>query len=549
MSVNFKKNHALRNFLFLVMSVVLIILGISIAGFLINMRMNGSKMAMTFVDRLADDAKQRSEELLKPVTGNLTIIKQWGQTDFWSLDKTRELSLTLIPMFAQYPQINACSISDSSGRCFALMRIGNEWISVYQDGGSKDRDFRYWNRYTIDGKFMSDWSEKVSPEAAPFTVVPDADLLPWEEGIYWEEGIRAPSSGSKWLTCATQWKNEQRIFRASLEFVANEVAQQLFSNFTSPGAPRDGAQETFLKVFLVREDGETVLLSEADSLAAMHSKELIQYATTQWFDSGRRLNEMLKFTKDGKPFYCEFKSLNNNTVCVGVLTDGAFMERGGKDFRNALIVSVCVTLFGVLMFFFVKNVQKKEQALLEQGYMPKPETEVEWLDLIAKGENTFLEFKSSLRWDVRNNCKEARLEEVIMKSVAAFNNGSGGILLIGVDDEGMLLGLEKDYTTLKSPDKDSFELHLRNLLNAEYGVDYCTSNVTVSFPLIGGREICAVEVEPGEYPIYVKISDPKSGRKLEKFYVRSGNSSREIMQLSDISKYIAGRFRKYKNVL
>ena len=69
-------------------------------------------------------------------------------------------------------------------------------------------------------------------------------------------------------------------------------------------------------------------------------------------------------------------------------------------------------------------------------------------DLIAEGESDELEFKSSLRWDYKQEAVNKRLEDVVVKSIAAFGNGQGGTLLIGVNDVGTPLGLEHDYTTL-----------------------------------------------------------------------------------------------------
>jgi len=80
-------------------------------------------------------------------------------------------------------------------------------------------------------------------------------------------------------------------------------------------------------------------------------------------------------------------------------------------------------------------------------------------DLIEEGESDELEFKSSLRWDVCDGCVNKKLEEVIIKTVAAFTNSDGGTLLIGVDDDGNVLGLENDYAALGNADKDKFELH------------------------------------------------------------------------------------------
>lgn len=78
-------------------------------------------------------------------------------------------------------------------------------------------------------------------------------------------------------------------------------------------------------------------------------------------------------------------------------------------------------------------------------------------DLIAEGESDELEFKSSLRWDYKQGTVNKKLEDVIMKSIAAFANGQGGTLLIGVDDFGTPLGLQHDLSTLTDGDRDTFE--------------------------------------------------------------------------------------------
>ena len=46
-----------------------------------------------------------------------------------------------------------------------------------------------------------------------------------------------------------------------------------------------------------------------------------------------------------------------------------------------------------------------------------------------------------------------------MKAIAAFANAEGGSLLIGVNDEGTVIGLAHDYASLHG-DRDEFQLHL-----------------------------------------------------------------------------------------
>lgn len=161
-------------------------------------------------------------------------------------------------------------------------------------------------------------------------------------------------------------------------------------------------------------------------------------------------------------------------------------------------------------------------------------------EIILEGENSSVEFKTTLRYDMRENQVNKKLEDVVLKTLAAFSNGQGGTLIIGVTDDLEVIGLENDYRTLKSANKDEFELHFRNLVNRTYGVDFATNNLVVNFPLVDDVEICVVDIKQGLRPIYTEVTD-KTGGKSRKFYVRSGNSSQEI-DITEVSQYIKQRF-------
>ena len=68
------------------------------------------------------------------------------------------------------------------------------------------------------------------------------------------------------------------------------------------------------------------------------------------------------------------------------------------------------------------------------GWLPEKEADPEQhvRALIAAGESKTLEFKSSLRWDRREECVNKALEGVVVKTLAGFLNAAGGTLLIGV---------------------------------------------------------------------------------------------------------------------
>lgn len=167
------------------------------------------------------------------------------------------------------------------------------------------------------------------------------------------------------------------------------------------------------------------------------------------------------------------------------------------------------------------------------------EVETPLEELIVEGESADLEFKSSLRWSYEGACIDKRLEDAVVKSIAAFSNGDGGTLLIGVSDDDKILGLEHDYTSLDG-NKDEFELHLRDLINKSLGVGFAVKNLGVSFHLVDGKEVCKIEIKKAETPQYLAVAD-KGGNKSDKLYVRSGNSSIEL-PLKDVASYIKSRF-------
>jgi len=143
--------------------------------------------------------------------------------------------------------------------------------------------------------------------------------------------------------------------------------------------------------------------------------------------------------------------------------------------------------------------------------------------LIEKGENAGLEFKSSLRWDLRQNKVNKDLEGVIIRTVAAFfNSEMGGVLLIGVDDSGKVVGLQHDYKALKKQDRDGFQNHLISLLLSACGKDV-SPLIRVDFHELDGNDVCRVSVKPAPRPVF-----SPDGNGGEYLFIRAGNSTRQL---------------------
>lgn len=86
-------------------------------------------------------------------------------------------------------------------------------------------------------------------------------------------------------------------------------------------------------------------------------------------------------------------------------------------------------------------------------------------------------------------------------------------------------------------------MHLRNLISNAFGKVFATSNVSIQFYTLNALEVCKVTIQKANKPLYLEVSD-KNGQKVEKFYIRSGNSSQEL-GLSEISEYINTRFHNH----
>ena len=143
--------------------------------------------------------------------------------------------------------------------------------------------------------------------------------------------------------------------------------------------------------------------------------------------------------------------------------------------------------------------------------------------LVSAGESAKVEFKSSARYNRHSGKRDERLEQAVAKTVAGFLNAEGGVLLIGVADDGAITGIEDDYALLKAPDRDRFELWLRDMLTKSLGV-VATRDLRVEFSAAEGHDVCLVTAPAARRPAFVHGSEGHDAT----LFVRLGNSTREL---------------------
>ncbi len=153
-------------------------------------------------------------------------------------------------------------------------------------------------------------------------------------------------------------------------------------------------------------------------------------------------------------------------------------------------------------------------------------------ELINRGESDELEFKSTFRWDLRQNKKNPAIEHASLKTMAAFMNSDGGDLLIGVEDDGNILGVETDGF----PNDDKFLLHLWALIKDTMGQDV-SPFIKTTLEKLDGKTVCRVHCLPNMRPVFLR----QKGFD-EAFYIRIGPSTGSL-DISEALKYISGRFK------
>lgn len=170
--------------------------------------------------------------------------------------------------------------------------------------------------------------------------------------------------------------------------------------------------------------------------------------------------------------------------------------------------------------------------LLKKQSEQEKEDYKNWLEVIEKGENDYVEFKSTLVYCLREQKPMKYIGRSIAKSINSFLNSEGGSLFVGVSDDGAILGLDKDFNSLnKSNPKDAFLLRFDNLIRDYLGKEYL-HYLSPKFAEIDGKEVFIVKVSTSSKPVYL-ISDNK-----EEFYIR-GSASAQVLSMKEAHEYIS----------
>jgi len=161
------------------------------------------------------------------------------------------------------------------------------------------------------------------------------------------------------------------------------------------------------------------------------------------------------------------------------------------------------------------------------------------LSWIRDGESDIIEFKETLSLDIEKQSKrkEKYMEHACLKTISGFLNSKGGVLLVGVSDDGSYPGIftevdkfHKDKETDKA-NFDNFLLHFKNLIKRSIGEEYYPY---IEYQLVNIHEskVLYVNCKKSEKPCYLDGKD---------FYVRT-NPATDKLEGPKLVSYIQNHF-------
>jgi len=245
------------------------------------------------------------------------------------------------------------------------------------------------------------------------------------------------------------------------------------------------------------------------------------------------LRERLKRCSERQPPYVSLGELSE----VDNLDERAIQLSGGKPRE---LIAICNRLFSEhchspvgpdRLFITREEVDKALAPFLRR------EKESELERLLAQGEGSKVEFKTAMRYDLKEKKRNKEMDKVIAKTLCGFMNTEGGILIIGVDDDGNAMGLDVDIFTLDKKNEDGFELAFNDIVKSYLELPD-RRYIGLKFWDYRGKRICVIQIEGSREPVFCLLDQG------HEFYVRVGNSTRRL-DAKETVEYVRAHFKEH----
>ncbi|MEN8007759.1 MAG: ATP-binding protein [Candidatus Krumholzibacteriota bacterium] len=484
---------------------ILIILGVAATGYVTirELQVQRSVYARILQEKL-EATRNQFRAYLAPFGNHLATMETWQEAGLLDPADPARLRSLLIPLVDPTGQAATVYVIPATGPVFRQVRSGDGWVAGRADStgqGCRDQEW-YAAARAGTGRDPVHWSE-YGP-------------LPGDG----RSGLVAARAAGGTVVALGLLKNDLDRFAATAPITENGILVRR----TEEGriiwlSPRGGhALDT-------ASTGELLV-------SGLPEHAVISSALIEWGKRDRPFRTPFRFRQAGQTWWATFFTSEEGTDPgqLGLIAPADDLSRRLETVTGkvTLLFAGLLALAMVAVVALAFDYRNKWQRFARRKRRA-PADEAAVAALIAGGETSQVEFKSTMRWNLRADKPGKEIELAWLKSVVAYLNTDGGFLLIGVDDDGEVLGLEAD----KFANDDKFLLHFDNLIKQHVGLEFA-GYISGNFRSAPAGRLFLINCDRCPDPVFLRNGDE------EKFFIRLGPSTRRL-PASKILDYMAER--------
>lgn len=512
----------------------LLIVALIMAGFIVMLTtyvsdIRRKEYSTTIISHATQKVATDINNSLQPFNKSLKILKEWGMRDLSSSSQSipleaKRLTALLIPIMEQLPLSNSFHLIASTGTDFLLIRQNNQWLTRtvnLSQWGPRQK----WQRWQHSGELKEQWwseeGDDLRTERWYQNILSNgADQPLWSEPHFFEFNQQPI------LTGAIQWQhpNDNEInYIAAFDIQLIDL-YRIISNIKTTDNGLTFILTNNGDVFLPQDEQNTAPSTTIKEQIFLPSSKLentvIAEAASLWHNQPLS-SKPFSVRVNNQRWWAGFKPLGERSqplFWAGIVIPETDFLGDVRKQNTLTIILLVLVLFGG-GWGIVQMVRRHSQRLRKLHAIIEDTTQLEGLlpSMIEQGEGGRMEFKSTMRQNLKENKPDKGIELAWLKAVVAYLNSQGGILLIGVADDGQILGLNNDNFA----NEDKCHLHFKNLINQHIGLEY-SRYIHMDIVSCEGKQIIVVQCEKSQMPIFLKNKND------EEFYIRSGPSSTKL---------------------
>jgi len=524
------QNRTIRSLFLLNVFFLVAIVGVVILLLVGRQRQTG-EISRQVIRQLSEQSTERISNFFSPILKHLVTIRQWDKNGVLNTSRPDLLKDQLFPLISNNAQIYSLILSDTRGWSFALFRGQAGWRALVTVGNDSTGQQEWWE-LNAQGNLLGKRKADVHFRPHHRNWFRNA-LEIGEQEFSITEPYQLFPDGQTGMTISLAWKRAHTQRVAALSVLYRHLVS-LVDSLKLDASSRVfifSGQQIILN--LAQVSNKPVAEKQAQTLGSGHipADSVARQVLEAWKSSGQP-EHPFRFEQAGLIWWAYLRRFEKeHPMGLAWVVPQSALLQGYSSRPYFPIIGVLVVLWLGTLLLTVRMVKRERARSITRELSRMSEEEL--LDLIRNGESERVEFKSTLRWNLKADKPGKEIELASLKTITAFMNSGGGFLFVGVDDDGTPLGIELD----KFPNHDKYLRHFGSIFNQHIGLEF-SEYIQFAIREVQGKDVFVVQCFPSPRPVFLKNKDQ------EMFFIRSGPASRQL-SMSQLLQYIKERKLEY----